>query len=406
MSEWEEFKLGDLCEVKGGKRLPKGELLVNYDTGHPYIRVTDLGSKWISKKGLLFVESKTQKIISRYIVNSGDVILSIVGSIGFIARISSELHEANLTENCVKLILKTKSIDNDFLYYFLISKIGQDEIDKRVVGSTQPKLPIYNIKDIDILLPLIPEQTAIAEVLSSLDDKIDLLHRQNKTLEQLAETLFRQWFVEEIEESWENFRIGDMNIVINDFVANGSFASLKENVTLYPEVENYALFIRNTDLKNGFKSKVFVDKHSYEFLSKTKLFGGEVIISNVADVGSVFLCPQFDRPMTLGNNVIMLNSEYNLFLYLYFNSPIGQGLINGITSGSAQQKFNKTDFRNSTINIPSIKYILDFNKEVKLFYKKIEKNQNQIQTITELRDTLLPKLMSGEVRVNSKRIIN
>ncbi|MBE0538226.1 MAG: restriction endonuclease subunit S [Ignavibacterium sp.] len=154
-------------------------------------------------------------------------------------------------------------------------------------------------------------------------------------------------------------------------------------------------------MKSGFVNKVYVNKHSYEFLSKTKLFGGEVIISNVADVGSVFLCPKFLKPMTLGNNVIMLNSKYNLFLYLYFRSPIGQSLIYGITSGSAQQKFNKTDFRNIKINLPSIDYAIDFNERVKIFFDKIETNQIQIRTLTQLRDTLLPKLMSGEVRVEN-----
>src|ERR1035438_4238642 len=138
MNKWKEYKLGQLVEVKSGKRLPKGELLVNYDTGHPYIRVTDLGRKWIKKDGLQFVTPMIQKYISRYIVNAGDVILSIVGSIGFTGRISNELDLANLTENCIRFVPKDDNIIRDFLYYFLYSKIGQEEIEKRTVGSTQP----------------------------------------------------------------------------------------------------------------------------------------------------------------------------------------------------------------------------------------------------------------------------
>ncbi len=84
--------------------MPKGELLVDFETTHPYIRVTDMNSKWIRKKGLMYVESHIQKSIARYIVNAGDVILSIVGSIGFVSRISNEIDGANLTENCVKII--------------------------------------------------------------------------------------------------------------------------------------------------------------------------------------------------------------------------------------------------------------------------------------------------------------
>ena len=91
MSEWKEYKLGEIANVKGGKRLPKGELLVDYETPYPYIRVTDMTQKWIDKKGLLYVPEQVQKSISRYTVNSGDVILSIVGSIGFVSRVEKIL---------------------------------------------------------------------------------------------------------------------------------------------------------------------------------------------------------------------------------------------------------------------------------------------------------------------------
>src|ERR1035437_5839561 len=119
MSEWKEYKLGELADVKGGKRLPKGELLVDNETSHPYIRVTDLGKKWVKKEGLQFVTPEIQKKISRYIVGAGDVIISIVGSIGFTGRVSNELVGANLTENCVKFVLKSNALDDDFLFYFL-----------------------------------------------------------------------------------------------------------------------------------------------------------------------------------------------------------------------------------------------------------------------------------------------
>lgn len=105
-------------------------------------------------------------------------------------------------------------------------------------------------------------------------------------------------------------------MLVTDYVANGSFASLKENVTLYQE-PNYAYFVRNTDLKSG-SFGVYVDQHSYEFLSKSTLYGGEIIISNVGDVGSVFLCPKLDGPMTLGNNIIMLRPENDALRYYLF----------------------------------------------------------------------------------------
>ena len=212
MSEWRECKLGEIAEVKGGKRLPKGELLITDKTSHPYIRITDFNGHKINLSAIQYVTEEVQKSISRYIVNKQDIILSIVGTIGLCAKIPDELDNANLTENCVKLVFDKNKIDTNFLYYHLVSPDTQDLIGGLDVGSTQPKLPIYNVQKIDISLPALEEQKAIAEVLSSLDDKIDLLRRQNKTLEDLAQTLFRQWFVEEADEGWKG-NINFLNII-------------------------------------------------------------------------------------------------------------------------------------------------------------------------------------------------
>lgn len=193
-----------------------------------------------------------------------------------------------------------------------------------------------------------------------------------------------------------------MPILLTDYVANGSFASLKANVTLYQE-SNYAYFIRNTDLKIG-KFEVFVDKHSYDFLSKSKLFGGEIIISNVGDVGSVFLCPKLDKPMTLGNNIIMLRPDDNnlqYYLYIWFKWFYGKSLIQGIKGGSAQPKFNKTDFKNLPIFVPDNNLLKNFNELVKPMFELIDKNNIENKKLASLRDTLLPKLMSGEIDVSN-----
>ena len=134
-----------------------------------------------------------------------------------------------------------------------------------------------------------------------------------------------------------------------------------------------------------------------------------MIISNVGDVGSIFLCPSFDIPMTLGNNVIMVDSKdtevnYNYYLYYFFLSVEGQYLIDGITGGSAQPKFNKTDFRNSQIELPSKEEIMNFNNKVIPMYNIIEKNIKENETLEQIRDTLLPKLMNGEIDLHKIEI--
>lgn len=234
----------------------------------------------------------------------------------------------------------------------------------------------------------------------------------NKNLEQQAVSLFCHMFTVEdnsvmsevgkIPSTFTLCKVGEIPMLVTDYVANGSFASLKANVTLYQE-KNYAYFIRNTDLKSD-SFCVFVDKHSYEFLSKSTLYGGEIIISNVGDVGSVFLCPVLDQPMTLGNNIIMLRPEKDIlryFLYIWFKYAQGQVLIQGIKGGSAQPKFNKTDFKNLPIAIPPVEVLQKFNETVSPMFEFIEKNSVENQKLSALRDSVLPKLMSGELDISN-----
>ena len=184
-----------------------------------------------------------------------------------------------------------------------------------------------------------------------------------------------------------------MDVVVSDFVANGSFADLKKNVQIleYPE---FAYFIRNTDLKaQNFQR--YVDEKTYGFLSKSALYGNEVLISNVGDVGSVFLCPKLDRAMTLGNNMVYITSigtqYYNFYFYFLFLSDEGQHLIRGITGGSAQPKFNKTDFRNIQIPIPSKEALRVFNEEIKPYIDKIDYIRYENAKLNELKQLYLKK---------------
>jgi type I restriction enzyme S subunit len=113
---WKGYELGELVKVKGGKRLPKGKSLQEIQNAHPYIRVSDMGNRIIDKSKLLYVPDKIFTSISRYIVNAGDIILSIVGTIGLISQVTAELDNASLTENCVKFT-NLNGILREYLYY-------------------------------------------------------------------------------------------------------------------------------------------------------------------------------------------------------------------------------------------------------------------------------------------------
>lgn len=335
----------------------------------------------------------------------------LIGRKGSIGKVKYVEHPFWTVDTLFYTIVNTDIVLPKYLYY-VMSLIDLNNYNE---GTTIPSLRTETLNRIEFDIPSLVEQESIVSCLNPIDEKIALNNAINNNLEQQAVLLFKKWFIEFdnssknmletrfglIPESFKLLKNGELPLVVTDYVANGSFASLKANVTLYQE-PNYAYFIRNTDLKSG-TFEVFVDEHSYNFLSKSTLYGGEIIISNVGDVGSVFLCPKLDKPMTLGNNIIMLRPEQeNLryYLYIWFKWLYGQSLIQGIKGGSAQPKFNKTDFKNLPIFLPPDDLLEQFHQIVKPMFELIDENNAENKALTITRDTLLPRLMIGELDVS------
>jgi len=151
---WHLATLGEVATIKGGKRLPKGDELQTERTDHPYIKVADMCNfKYVLlTSSFQYVSDAAQKQIRQYIVNTNDIILSIVGTIGRVNVIDESLDNANLTENCVKLI-DLRSVSYHYLYAFLSSIEGQRAIEQSMVGGVQAKLPIYNIERLEVVVP-------------------------------------------------------------------------------------------------------------------------------------------------------------------------------------------------------------------------------------------------------------
>ena len=210
-----EVKLGEVANVKGGKRIPKGIGLMNIPNGHPYIRVRDLNNKRLLEldNSYEYVDNETQKVISKYTVKTGDVVLSIVGTIGLVAIVGRTLDGANLTENCVKLS-SFHGVNRDFLYYYLRSDCGQQEIRCGTVGAVQAKLPIKNIQNIAINLPDYTTQERIASLLLSIDRKIELNQKINDNLEQQAVTYFQELYINNANPMWQIGTISDLGTVV------------------------------------------------------------------------------------------------------------------------------------------------------------------------------------------------
>ena len=417
MAEWQTVRLGEIVKTNQSTYSPKENWqFVNYlDTGNITMNKID---------EIQYINTAKDKLPSRARrkVKTNSIIYSTVRP--------NQLHYGVIKEQPDNFLVSTgftvidvnydKAVP-DFIYYALTKEEVTEQLQAIAEQSVSayPSLKPSDIENLEFMLPDKKTQERIVAILRSIDEKIKENNAINNNLEQQAVLLFKKWFIEFdnsskkmletrfglVPESFKLLKNGELPLVVTDYVANGSFASLKANVTLYQE-PNYAYFIRNTDLKSG-TIEVFVDEHSYNFLSKSTLYGGEIIISNVGDVGSVFLCPKLDKPMTLGNNIIMLRPEQeNLryYLYIWFKWLYGQSLIQGIKGGSAQPKFNKTDFKNLPIFLPPDDLLEQFHQIVKPMFELINENNTENQALTRTRDTILPRLMSGELDVSDIEI--
>lgn len=381
----------------------------------PVIKIGNLVDKTVdySKTDFFSYDLLNEKV-KKYFLDDRDVLIAMTGqgSVGRVAQLRKKKKNdvLLLNQRVGKFVCNPQKLDNDYLFYVLSSSYFQEILFNLGYGSGQPNLSPETILNVLIPFPNISTQKNIASLLSSFDDKIALNTSINENLEQQAQAIFKSWFVDfepfggVMPSDWRVGKNSEIPMLITDYVANGSFALLKKNVTLLQKVA-YAYFIRNTDLKsNSFNT--YVDEHSYNFLSKSSLFGGE-IISNVGDVGSVFLCPKLNKPMTLGNNIIMIRPEmyeYQYFLYIWFKWGQWQNYIQGIKGGSAQPKFNKTDFKNLPIMIPSKSILKEFHFIIKVLFEKINLNQSENSRLSTIRDTLFPKLLNGEIDVSKIKI--
>ena len=213
----------------------------------------------------------------------------------------------------------------------------------------------------------------------------------------------------EIPVGWEWCRLNEVATSVTDFVASGSFASLRENVKYYSTKE-YALLVRTKDLSCNFsKDLVYTDKHGYDFLSNSNLFGGELILPNIgASIGKVFIVPNLNMPMTLAPNSVMIRLDDECtksWLYNVFSSPFGYDTLWSISSSTAQGKFNKTDFRKVLVPIPPIEEqnrIVTKIKELSPYIEKYSKAQEHLDVwnvaIKEiLQKSILQEAIQGKL---------
>lgn len=401
--EIHEVKLGDIATVKGGKRLPKGINLITKPNTHPYIRVRDLNGKRTLEldSSFEFVDDETQKTISRYIVNEGDIVLSIVGTIGLVAVIGKSLNEANLTENCVKLT-SLSGVDRDFLYYFLKSSYGQQEITRGTVGAVQAKLPIKNIQDITIPLPDELTQRKIAAVLSSLDAKIETNKKINDNLMQQAVTIFKSWFVEYspfdgIEpKEWETVNLEK----ITSLISRGIAPKYSDN--------SDQIVINQKCIRNHMIDLSQARTHTPKVINEKWLRFGDLLINSTGDgtlgrAAQVWFQPQ---NITVDSHVTVVRpAKENLIFYIGLWGVLHEREIESLHTGSTgQTELPKERVKALELHLPDNGTLDRFNTLIAPMAAAIVSKQNENNKLATLRDALLPKLMSGEIDVSAVQL--
>ncbi|MDO9046472.1 MAG: restriction endonuclease subunit S [Methylobacter sp.] len=369
MSEWQECELSEIAEVQTG---PFGSQLKNeqYITGGtPVVTVEHITNFRIDDFDYPSVTNEDKERLSRYLLNEGDIIFTRVGSVDLSAYVKAHQHDWMFSSRMLR-VRPHKKVDSRFLSYFFQQKSFRDYILNISVGATMPSINTGILKSVLISYPPLPEQKAIAAVLSSLDDKIDLLHRQNKTLEAMAETLFRQWFVVEAKEDWLEKPLGYL------FEISSGKCLKKENLIdngIYPVLGANGEIGRTND---------------YLFDEKL-LFTGRV-----GTLGNIFIID--NAKVWLSDNTLVF-TKIKYFYFVYFLLKTAR--LGDYNAGSTQPLIRQSDIKEIPIIFPNDEKLNIFEIQSGLLFDKVKTNQKQIRILKTLRDNLLPKLMSGEVRV-------
>ena len=392
--------LGDIAKVKGGKRLPKTDQLVSYKTNHPYIRIRDMYQTYPLELNdeFEYITDDTHEKIKRYTVEEGDVILAVVGNtIGLVSLIGESLDGANLTENCNKIV-DLQLYDNKFLYYFLSSKQGQEEIKKGIIGSSQPKLPIYNIEKFEIPEISLDSQKKIVSVLETIDKKININEKINDNLESQLLLIYKSWFIDLepfnkiLPDDWGSSPLGEKCSCL----LGGTPSRNK------PEFWNGTIPWINSGKVNSFR---IIEPSEYITVlglekSATKLLPAKTVVIAItgATLGQVSLL-EIDSCANQSVVGILQNEEIPYeFIYPFIKFKINE-LISHQTGG-AQQHINKQNVENIIIQIPSKNVMKKYINTVSPMYELIENICIENQKLLQLRNTLLPKLISGELDIS------
>lgn len=393
MGEWKEYKLSEIAAIVDCEH--KTAPLVE-DSDYISVRTTDVLNGRIDFDSANRVSFETYKSwTKRTMPRESDIILAReapVGEVGYVSHGKTVC----LGQRTVLIRGNDEIVDPRYLLYRLADPNTKLELISRSTGSTVEHLNVKDIRGFELrILDSLPEQRAIASVLSSLDDKIDLLHRQNATLEKLAETLFREWFIGEAKDVWREIPLFEAIEMVGGGTPkteaseywNGDIKWISgRDIT-----PNHKRFIADTEKQI---SHLGLENSSTKILPKFS-----TVISARGTVGNYCI---LSEPMAFSQTNYGIIPRYpNCYFFTYLLIAHSVEELQAASYGSVFDTITTSTFKEHNIQIPSDGEIKSFEDKVEPYFLKMLTNSLHIRTLTQMRDTLLPKLMSGEVRVSA-----
>ena len=390
MNKWNMVKLSDVFTLQMGKT-PSRNNPDYWNGNHQWLSIADFGmnGKYINKTKECITDAAVAESGIKATPHN-TVVMSFKLSIG---KTAITVEDIFTNEAIMSFIDKgTYPIDVNYIYQLFSGKDWSKGTNKAVMGTTLNKA---TLSQITIPLPPIETQHQIADNLEKVSKLIDLCNTILNKLDILVKSRFVEMFGDVVlnPKKWVKELMGNYMTLLTDFSANGSYEYIDSNVVMYDE-PNYALMVRTTDLeKNDFENDVkYIDENAYNILSKSKLFGDEIIMNKIGSAGKVYLMPKLNRPASLGRNAFMFrfNSDINIiFLYHLLTTEYGVVEIQQHVRGAVTKTITKNAARSIRIIVPPIKLQNQFAD----FVSQIDKSKLVVKLILEKAETLKKSLM-------------
>lgn len=410
-----EYRIGDIAQVKGGKRLPKGMELKDYKTEHPYLRVTDFGSNGIIQEKIKYIDDAVYERISRYTISSEDIYISIAGTIGRTGIVPTILSGSNLTENAAKITNISNDVNTRYLLCFLRSATGQAEIINRAGGTSQPKLALYKIEEIPFPCPNINAQELIADIIQSYDDLIENNSRRIQLLEESAHLLYREWFVHlrfpghehlvavnGLPENWHRVELESICIP-KEGIQTGPFGSQLHQSDYTDDGIPVVMPKDIATHRVSLQTIARIPEQLANQLGRHCMQIGDIVYGRRGDIGRRALIGPRQDGYFCGTGCLRFRPDPAIvnprYLFDQLGAPDTEGCIINRAKGSTMPNLSAGALKTVPILLPPKRIQDSYAEAVEPTNSLIETLAEQNQKLAQARDLILPRLMSGELSV-------